>query len=358
MIASVEPRTGGGWGAVLVALGGLALLALLGVTVAGAVLAAPPAPLAVAVVVLPYLYAAHAAVLFGLWTWFPDRRGPPLLLGALGIAAAVAWIPGPARLAPETEGQPLRLQTWNVQRLWGEPAALACAEAVIRAEEPDVLTLLEVSAEDLERLSTDLGLTCAHHAYTSDQGPRAGGLATCVRGGRWTLASGEGQRFVDDEDWFYVFSEIRPASAPHRAVNVLAVHLYPYRLAGLLRGSTGLSASGVLELGRRSESVWRGQSDQVAALLERVRRLSDPTLIAGDFNSTRDAALHHELRRTLTDVWRAGGLGFGGTVRLFGLPLRVDHVYGSPALAVREARVPAVACSDHRPVVADFVLTD
>ena len=353
-----RPRDGGGLGSAVTAALGTSLLALGGVAGAGASVAAPPAPLAVVVVFLPYLFAALAVAVFGAWTVFPDRRGLPVVLGALGAVVVALWAPGPSRWAAVPPGLDLRIQSWNLQRLWGIRDARACVEQAVADQAPDVLVLLEVSAEDTAALSADLALTCAHHAYTSEGGATAGGLAVCSRGDRWALSSGEGQRFVDDEDWYYLFSEIRSVADPDRVVNVLGIHLYPYRTGSTLRRRPPLSAGELVALGREGENVSRGQSDQVAALLERVRRLSDPTVIAGDFNSTRDAALHHELRRTLTDSWRAGGLGFGGTVHLFGLPLRVDHVYTTADLAVRHTGVPAVSCSDHRPVVTDLVLRD
>lgn len=50
---------------------------------------------------------------------------------------------------------------------------------------------------------------------------------------------------------------------------------------------------------------------------------------------------------------------WAGAIRAFDLlPLRVDSVYASDALAVVEARIPEVGCSDHRPVVSDLVLRD
>ena len=67
--------------------------------------------------------------------------------------------------------------------------------------------------------------------------------------------------------------------------------------------------NGWMDLGRHGQRVQRAQSDQAIALLHRMGRLKDPTLVAGDFNSTRDAALHVGLRRHLTDTWERAGLG-------------------------------------------------
>lgn len=346
--SSPPPRALGRVGGGLALASGVAVVALLAVTAVGRVDRAPPNWLIVVVTFLPYLYAAALAWLFALWTAAPDRRSVPALLAVVAVAAGGQWGLSWASRPQQAEGDALRVMTWNLRRLWGGPGdggdPMACAIAAIRAADPEVLTLLEVSRADLDALGPALAMDCAHATYRSGGGRTKGGLAVCARGGAWTLRSGEGQRFVDPSDWHYVFAEV---ARGERVVNVLAVHLRPYELA----------MNDWLEVGREGSEVVAAQSDQAAALLDRMGRLKDPTVVAGDFNSTRDAALHAGLRRHLTDSWERAGLGFGGTVRLGGwAPLRVDFVYASRDLAVGRARVPEAGCSDHRPVVTELVL--
>jgi endonuclease/exonuclease/phosphatase (EEP) superfamily protein YafD len=199
--------------------------------------------------------------------------------------------------------------------------------------------LLEVSRRDVASLSTRLALSCVHGDYLGTATESVGGLAVCTRGFGWAMKGGVPQHYVDGDDWSYVFSEVERAG---RVVNVLAVHLLPYGRA--------------LRLGSIPE-VTRAQVDQSAALLERVARFEDPTVVAGDFNSTRDSALHASLRTHLSDTWETGGRGFGATVHLLDrIPLRVDYVYATDDFGVLSARVPEVDCSDHRPIVSELVL--
>lgn len=346
---SATPRTLGRAGAVLVGVSVALVLLLAGITVAGRVDRAPPSTLILLVTLLPYLYALTATWLFTLWTAAPDRTLPPVLLTATCVGALALWGPSWAARPQVAEGEDLVLMNWNLRRLWGGPDdggdPLGCAVKAIEDAQPDVLALQEVSANDVAALSKALGLHCAHATYTSGGGPKAGGLATCVRGSDWTL-TGSGQRFVDPRDWHYVFAEV---ARNGRVFNLLAVHLHPYELA----------MNDWTTVGERGQTVQAAQSDQATALLQRMAKLSDPTLVAGDFNSTRDAALHVGLRRHLTDAWERGGLGFGGTVELFELaPLRVDYVYASEAFAVRGAEVGQARCSDHKPVIASLTLRD
>jgi endonuclease/exonuclease/phosphatase (EEP) superfamily protein YafD len=293
-----------------------------------------------------------AAVLFVVWTAAPDRREPPALLVAILVVGAVLWGPSWAARGVEPEaGEPIRVMSWNVRRLWGgaddggDP--LQCAVEAIRSAEPDVVALLEVSRDDVDALSQALDLTCVHGTYNGSERSDRGGLASCVRGGRWRLKSGTPVRFSDPVPWFYVSTEV--VRGPH-VVNLLAVHLRPYDLRRL-DDRFGLRAV------ESVQETYRSQSDQSAALLHRVASFADPTVVAGDFNSTRDTALHVGLRSHLTDVWERGGFGFGSTVTALDyLPLRVDYIYSSDAFATVSAEVPAVACSDHRPVIGDIVL--
>ena len=332
-------------GAASTAVTALGAMGLFGVVILGREVRAPPLWLTVGVTLLPYLWMAGVAWIFAVWSGFPDRRTLPVLLGAVVLVGVGLWGPTWAARSETVAGEPLTVMSWNLRRLWGGPDdggdPLACAIAAIEAERPDVVTLLEVSREDVDRLGAALGLSCTHATYHQSGSSTKGGLASCVRGARWGLEAGSGLRFVDDEDWYYVLSEVRRAD---QVFNVLAVHLHPYALH-------------MNDLADISSDVVRVQSDQSAALLGRVASFKDPTLVAGDFNSTRDAALHASLRGHLTDVWERGGAGFGGTVRFLDwVPLRVDYIYASDAFAIEASRVPDVGCSDHRPVVSDLIL--
>lgn len=306
----------------------------------GAIDKAPGFVLTAALFLLPHLVGAHLLVGFLVWSVVPDRRDVPAALTLDLLLGAVLWLPGFA-----TWGEPgppdLTVASWNVQRLWGigeqTDQALRCVVDTLAPIEPDVVSFLEVSRSDVSALADALDLHCVHAPYHSSGAVEQGGLAVCAAE-RHHL-SGRGLRFVDDEDWHYVSAEIRTSA---QRFNVLAVHLWPYRL-GAGRSFT-----------RR---VAHGQANQSRALLERVERFRDPTIVAGDFNSTRDFHLHRRLRDHLQDTWEVGGLGFGATKFVRDLvPMRIDYVYASDAFQVHRSRVLPAECSDHRPVVSELSL--
>lgn len=339
------PYTGGRPGQVLAVALILLVVALLSVTVLGRNVRSPGVALTALVTLLPYLYAGTVTVVFGAWALIPDRRAPPLLLGVLAITAGVLWGPALASWPEPAEGQDVRIVSWNVRRLWGGAddggAPVQCVVDTLAEAHADVLSLQEVSRHDANLLARELDLTCVHTDYLGHGDPTDGGLAVCVRkDSPWKLHSGHGARFIDDHPWHYVFVEV---ARDERIFNVLGVHLQPYRLA------TG-------GLGRASTTAER-QGDQSAELLRRVGKFRDPTILAGDFNSTRDAALHVALRDPLTDAYETGGRGFGPTLHLMDwLPLRIDYIYVTDTFAVQDARVVDRDCSDHRAVVSDLIL--
>lgn len=359
---AVRPRRGGWTGSVAVVVLVLLLLALLALTAAGRTIRAPGPVLAVAVTLLPYLYVAAVVAGFTLWSILPDRRSLPLLLAASVLTAGVLYGPTwPAR--PErAAGAPIVAMTWNVQRLWGQghPDPRACVREVIAEIDPDVLAVQEISRARLDALAAELEMDCAHVDYFGTGAADRGGLAVCGR--RGFTVRGAGQRFTDDSDWRYVLAEVRRGPV---VFNVLGVHLHPYwPLTGdVVRASVEELATGhprpLLDAGQHGSEVVRAQGAQGVALLERVGRLQDPTLVAGDFNSTRDGALHGGLREHLTDTFERGGQGFGATVRALGwIPLRVDYLYATDAFAVTHSRVVDAPCADHRPVVTELVLRE
>ncbi|MBT3223233.1 MAG: hypothetical protein HN348_29515 [Proteobacteria bacterium] len=304
----------------------------------------PPLFLVGAVTFLPYLFLLQVSWSLVLWALLRRRRLIPLSLSGVFGVALLNWGPAWFSRGEQADGESLTMMSWNVRRLWGGAASGdpgVCVIEVIKEVNPDVVTLLEITRNDLAILEPALGMSCVHGTYTKGGGDGHGGLASCVRGNRWKLAGGKAMRFVDNEDWYYVFSEVERSG---KVLNVLAVHLYPY----------GSAIAGI-----RATEVVKAQGGQSAALLHRVARFKDPTVVSGDFNSTRDAALHASLRGHMVDVWEKAGRGFGGASRyLEWIPLRIDYIYVTEELAVAESRVPAVDCSDHRPVVVELILRE
>lgn len=355
-----------------------ALAALWGTTLAGRMDSTPVAPLVIAVLLLPWLHGAATALLLLLlatgrrrrWVWLPVLAHLGLEIGVRGDACAPS-----CRLPAgcgDADGPALRLVTWNVGRLGAfadddeercepEDARDGVVQTIL-GQEPDVLVLLEISGRKLESLARDLVMDCQQIDYYGRGGKGTGGLAVCVRDqGPWKIT--RSRDLPLPPGWRYVFTEL---SDGETTFNVLALHVLPYgvtmreverALRSVAQGQPGQLAAVLTQM----EEAVATQVEQVASVQELVEGFHDPTIIAGDFNSTPDSAVHVALRSQLTDTWRRAGFGPGITRTVGGwLPLRIDYVYTTDTILARDAEVLGCrcdeghSCSDHRALGVDL----
>src|SRR5690606_8539881 len=80
-------------------------------------------------------------------------------------------------------------------------------------------------------------------------------------------------------------------------------------------------------------------------------------LIAGDFNTPSHGVLNRQLIEIGRDAYQHSTVGFGYTFPA-ALPLmRIDRIFSSATLLATQSWVVASTLSDHRPLVADFVIS-
>ena len=352
---------------------------LWGITVMGRVDTTPAAPLVIAVLVLPWLHGLGTALVLlvllmgrrSRWVWLLALLHLGLEAGLRGDACApVCHLPHGGGV----DDEPLRVLAWNVGRLgaFADPDEPRCSPdaaregvlATIRDAQPDALVLLEISGRRLEVLASELGMGCEQIDYYGRGGKGTGGLAVCVPSdGPWRIT--RSRDLPLPPGWRYVFTEI---SDGPRTFNVLALHVLPYgvtmrEVERALRDAAKGKLGPLAALLTQMEEAVATQAEQVAAVRRLVAGFQDPTVIAGDFNSTPDSAVHVNLRRQLDDAWQQAGRGQGATRHVDGwLPLRIDYVYTTPELQALEADTvdchcdDELACSDHRAVQVELAL--
>jgi endonuclease/exonuclease/phosphatase family metal-dependent hydrolase len=318
------------------------------VVLLGGVVRAPSAPLVVAVAFLPWLWATGMLVLSLGWLVTGKIRNAiwaPLLLFFLGTIFFGPTVFG-SFSSPEGD---LVVMEYNIQRLWGgeDPSmAASCINGEIDRVSPDILVLLEVERRQIQQLSDQYSGNCEHTNYFGSDHAGIGGIAVCTRrDANLMISRVEESHYTDGDAWRYLFVEL---SDGYGQLNVIAVHLYPYRVTDRHKPS---------RIADEVASVANTQGAQSVALLERVGKLKDPTIIAGDFNTTSEFSLHTRLRKSLRDAWRDAGWGFGATTVFHDiLPLRVDFLYTTPDIDAVGASVGSAVCADHRPVIAQLDL--
>ena len=348
------------------------------VTVAGRNSLTPPGWVAVLTTILPYLYAGLflcSLLLFGL------LRRKLLLVPLAGIPISVLVLWGgavlPQKAQPPEHIEPMKVMVWNVQRMGefsGPRAAIAknieCVSELIQQEAPDVFALLEVTYNQLTALQEQLGIPASHCLWSDYYGTgekRFGGLATCIVSHNDHLEIKLKRKLDLPPNWQYLFMEVlHTQNTDIPPINFLALHIAPPKVTHdditdvikdifkLKRDAFGRAMT-LLKNYEHQVKLQGSQADQALRYIE--ERFKDPTIIAGDFNSTRDAALHTRFRDSLTDTWSTAGFGFGAT-RYWGnfLPLRIDYIYASPEFAVQDAQTLSSDCSDHMPVISTVFL--
>lgn len=287
---------------------------------------------------LPYL---PLPLLPGLaWTVI-QRRRVRRHLGALAAVALVLLMYVGQLLPTATgkDGDALVVMTFNVHH---RPAHNQAIRALVAEEQPHVLALQEVRRrhgdDDLIALLEADGFACEQRPYYEGT---SWGAALCARP---PVVLGPVQRRTYHEHgrWSYLFAEAR---SDGRTFNLIAPHLLSYRIAPIARPGD------LVELLRRVRRARLWHRQETDELLRLIRGFRDPTVMAGDFNSTPEHAIHTRIRRHLRDAFREAGWGFGTTYQ-FILPIRIDYIYTSSEIEVLEAHVGPSGLSDHRPVVA------
>jgi endonuclease/exonuclease/phosphatase (EEP) superfamily protein YafD len=269
----------------------LTAVAALGVAVA----ARRPA----AVVVAALLVVAHAVMLAPRWTAEPRPAG----------------------------GTPVRVMTANLHYGTADPSRVI---ALVRAERPDILVLVELtprSAVTLDRAGLRRELP--------ERVPRArtGGAGTAI----------------------YARVPVRPAGRAHTRFESPRATL---ELGG--RTLTVQATHPAPPVPRHLAPDWRRDLDAVRAAVTEVR---GPLVVMGDFNATLDHPRFRSIlgAADLRDAHDALGRGLVGTwpedsrVPAFA---HLDHVLVSRELSVRRVREHPLPGSDHRAVVADLTLLD
>jgi endonuclease/exonuclease/phosphatase (EEP) superfamily protein YafD len=295
------------------------------------------------------LYAFAPFLVVGLAALVARSR---LLLGLFALAGVLFWqqlghvfLPSPASAAPP--GTTLRVLTQNVLYTSEDASELA---GLIRAEQPDVVVLQEMSDAFAQDLTERLGRDYPFRTQTTTRSHR---------NGRGTFS----RLPIRETDQF----QLSPRSATlqrvlltvgEREVWLYNVHLTTPRL--WTRNPPGPIPP--LMTGFRTDV----REAELHQLLGDIRLLDKPYVLAGDFNLVAGSRPYRQLPDEWHDAFAERGSGFGhtfpthyvwrGLITLTVPVIRIDYVLSSPEIIPVSARVPTIQSSDHLPVLADLVV--
>jgi endonuclease/exonuclease/phosphatase (EEP) superfamily protein YafD len=272
------------------------------------------------------------------------RHLPSLLAAALFLLLFGGQLI-PQLSSTDTEDS-LLVMTYNIKRESGGTAPLL---SVIGDYCPQVLALQEasqpaVSRSDLiSQLEDTLGYTCSYRSYYA--ATRSAGVAVCVQP-PLQLYNVQRRTYHKAGRWSYLFAEL---DVNGETVNIIVPHLLAFRIST----TDPVSAPRYTLRRLRWAAGWHHR--EANELLRLISGFRDPTIMAGDFNSTPQQSIHIRIRKSLKDAFRESGFGLGATYR-YGLPIRIDYIYLSPELTPIASEVGPWGPSDHRPVIARVTL--
>jgi endonuclease/exonuclease/phosphatase (EEP) superfamily protein YafD len=268
------------------------------------------------------------------------RHLPSLLASALFLLLfGGQLIP---QITSNEDGDSLLVMTYNIKREAGGTAPLL---AVIGGYCPQVLALQEASQPDdsrsdlISQLEDTLGYSCSYRSYYA--ATQSAGVAVCVQP-PLQLYNVQRRTYHKLGRWSYLFAEM---DVNGETVNIIVPHLLAFRIST----TDPVNAPRYTLHRLRWAAGWHHR--EANELLRLISGFHDPTIMAGDFNSTPQQSIHIRIRKSLRDAFRESGFGLGSTYR-YGLPIRIDYIYLSPELTPIATEVGPWGPSDHRPVIA------
>ena len=262
--------------------------------------------------------------------------------------SSAACAPVRAPTPGETSGQSsLRVMTYNIQAGGGKLENVA---QTIRSFSPDIVGLQEVDVHWSDR------------SAFADQATALGKMLGMQQrfASIYRIPSGDSTR-PPREYGVAVLSRCPIVSFTNHMLTRLSTQdssAGPAPMPGFLESAVDFRGTRIRVFNthidyRRDPSVRR---QQVSEMLAIIGQSAVPTLLFGDMNAPPDAPELQPLFGRFRDAWLGqaeAGLTYPATAPV----RRIDYVFTSPHFAARSASVPVTLASDHRPVVADLVLT-
>lgn len=285
------------------------------------------------------------------------------ILAIIFVSYTDHWISyGPS---PSQDNTRIKVITWNVQRLGAlhdasvESNNLNVLKDVLDEINADVAVIEEVSYRQLNRILQAMGLKSSQALWTNYYSGSKGGLAVILLNNvDWEISN---KQVADlPPSWKCSMTELRHSNG--QTINVLGVHISPPKVSDrevktsvkkMLKGER----SGIKTILRRYVHQNNIQNRQLDKVSKMVSQFNDPTIVAGDFNSTNQLPLHKKMRATLSDAWLEGGNGMGAT-RYWGniIPFRIDYIYTTNDFNITKTQVGSAKFSDHNPVISEMFL--
>lgn len=289
------------------------------------------------------LYLAPAPLVLVPVIWSQDRRALAVFAGTLLLIAGPVMdghVPLP-KFTPASAPR-VRVLEYNIQ---GAKAGFELIRAQIERFQPDVVVFAE---------ARDWGDERPLQAHLKQQFPN---WASTVEGdvfiaSRWPFRETDAQPLGDllTRDPSLDRKKVRAlVEAPFGRFQVAGVHFYTAVYGRTLKKELKRVPSYM----RHTGSIRREQTQD---LLEWTRKIEEPLILAGDFNTPPAGQIYQSLINEFGDAFAERGLGWGYTFQSHRPLLRIDYIFHSPQWDVVRCEVGTGRGSDHLPLFAELAL--
>lgn len=105
---------------------------------------------------------------------------------------------------------------------------------------------------------------------------------------------------------------------------------------------------------RKMKSAYLLRANQAQEIRVQINKSPYPVVICGDMNDVPNSYAYQTIGNGLLDSYAEKGRGIGKTFKFLSPTLRIDYIFHSKEIALKQVQVIRPSLSDHYPVVADF----
>ena len=301
----------------------------------------PFAAISVLSLVVPLLVICNLLFL-SYWAFKKNRRA---FLSLIALGAAYLAFGSFFGFGKEQEEQlpgDLKIMTYNV---WGfnkngwidRPGIGDGIVELIKEQDPDILCLQEHSRERYSQLR--------QFPYRSVTPSSARRTVQAIFS-KYPIV-GEGSLDLPGTINNVIYADIAFGKDTIRVYNA---HLQSFRI---------VPSTSSFSDGKRTQRTYQRLVDTFSKQMEQARLFRDHlgespyiNLIGGDLNNTQFSNIYKVIKGEMQDSFLEAGRGFGGTFKLFHVPIRIDYILADPRLKVLEHHNFDKRLSDHYPVLA------
>ncbi len=108
---------------------------------------------------------------------------------------------------------------------------------------------------------------------------------------------------------------------------------------------------------RKMKSAYLLRANQAQEIKTEMNKSPYPFIVCGDMNDVPNSYAYQTISNNLLDSYVEKGKGIGRTFKHLSPTLRIDYIFHSKEIALKQVQVIRPSLSDHYPLVADFNFT-